>query len=76
MLLQRLDRPTGPVGAHLDLGTTHRAAEVARHVALGASVATVEEFWTVLTDPTGAAYCVTDRDPATQAASASTPAPH
>ena len=65
ILLQRLDRPAGPVTAHLDLGTTHRAAEVARHVALGATAGTVEEFWTVLTDPTGAAYCVTDRDPAT-----------
>jgi len=24
-----------------------------------------EEFWTVLTDPAGLAYCITDRDPAT-----------
>jgi hypothetical protein len=25
----------------------------------------VEDFWTVLTDPAGLVYCVTDRDPAT-----------
>jgi hypothetical protein len=51
--------------AHLDLGTTDREAETVRHRALGASVVTREEFWTVLTDPAGLAYCITDRDPAT-----------
>lgn len=65
VLLQRLDRADGPVAAHLDLGTTDRPAEVARHVALGAEEVTREEFWTVLRDPAGLAYCVTDRDPAT-----------
>jgi Glyoxalase-like domain len=65
VLLQRLDRPGGPVTAHLDLGTTDRSGEVARHVALGAGVLRVEDFWTVLTDPAGLVYCVTDRDPAT-----------
>jgi len=65
VLLQRLDVTTGHVAAHLDLGTTDRPAEVARHLALGAEVLTTEEFWTVLRDPTGLTYCVTDRDPAT-----------
>lgn len=65
LLLQRLDRATGPVTAHLDLGTTDRAAETARHVGLGATAGVVEQFWTVMADPTGAAYCITDRDPAT-----------
>ena len=64
LLLQRLDRQDGPVAAHLDLGTTDREAETARHRALGASVVAREEFWTVLTDPAGLAYCITDRDPA------------
>jgi hypothetical protein len=64
VLLQRLDEPDGPVRAHLDLGTTDRAAEVTRHEALGARVLSVEEFWTVLSDPAGSSYCVTDRDPA------------
>jgi hypothetical protein len=65
LLLQRLDRQDGPVTAHLDVGTTDREAETARHRALGASVVAWEEFWTVLTDPAGLAYCITDRDPAT-----------
>jgi hypothetical protein len=65
LLLQRLHRQDGPVAAHLDLGTTDREAETARHCALGASVVAREEFWTVLTDPAGLRYCITDRDPAT-----------
>lgn len=67
VLLQRLDAagPAAVVAAHLDLGTTDRAAEVARHVALGARSGAIEEFWTVLTDPAGMVYCVTDRDPRT-----------
>ncbi len=65
LLLQRLDRQDGPVTAHLDLGTTDREAETARHLGLGARVVVREEFWTVLTDPAGLPYCITDRDPAT-----------
>ena len=65
VLLQRLDRADGPVTAHLDLGTTDRVAETARHVALGATAGVVEQFWTVLRDPSGTTYCVTGRDPAT-----------
>lgn len=65
MLLQRLDEPTGPVRAHLDLATTDRAAETRRHVGLGASVVTRLDRWTVLRDPVGQEYCITDRDPST-----------
>jgi hypothetical protein len=65
VLVQRLDRDDGAMGVHLDLGTHDRAAETDRHVALGACVVSVEEFWTVLRDPTGTAYCITDRDPQT-----------
>lgn len=65
VLVQRLDRRDGPVSAHFDVGSPDRVAETERHLALGASVLTVEEFWTVLRDPTGMAYCITDRDPAT-----------
>ncbi len=65
VLLQRLDRVDGPVSAHLDLGTPDRAAEVRRHLALGARLIVEEEFWSVLADPAGLPYCVTDRDPAT-----------
>ena len=57
--------PTARVRAHLDVGTSDRGAEVERHVGLGARVLATDEFWTVLADPAGLAYCVTDRDPAT-----------
>ena len=63
LLLQRLDEEAGPVRAHLDLSCTDRAAETERHVALGAQVVAVRGGWTVLTDPVGTAYCITDRNP-------------
>lgn len=63
-LLQRLGEETGGVRAHLDWGTTDREAEVQRHVALGATVVAAHDMWTVMQDPTGRAYCLTDGDPA------------
>ena len=63
LLLQRLDEPLGEVRAHLDLSTTDRTAEVERHEALGATRVADFEFWTLLTDPAGLPYCVTDRVP-------------
>jgi hypothetical protein len=64
LLLQRLDEQDGPVRAHLDLATTDRAAETARHEELGARVlADFERGWTVLAPPAGPAYCITDRAP-------------
>lgn len=65
ILLQRLGEQTGTVRAHLDLATTDRAAETERHVRLGARVVDERERWTVLADPAGTAYCITDRDPGT-----------
>jgi len=65
VLLQRRDEGTGPVTAHLDIATTDRAAEVARHEALGATVDGGGPRWTRLRDPVGMVYCVTDRDPVT-----------
>lgn len=66
LLLQQLEEPdTGPVTAHLDIGAGDRAAEVRRHVGLGAAVLGEFPFWTVLRDPAGLRYCVTDRDPDT-----------
>ena len=64
-LLQRTLDARSPATAHLDLGTDDRAAEVERHVALGAAVESEHAYWTVLRDPVGSAYCLTDRDPAT-----------
>ena len=63
VLLQRVDEEDGPVRMHLDLASEDRAAEVERHVALGGRVVRTTENWTTLLDPSGRAYCVTDRDP-------------
>ena len=63
VLLQRLDEPSGPTRAHLDLATDDRAAETDRHVALGAAVVDPRPYWTVLRDPAGSSYCITDRRP-------------
>lgn len=65
LLLQRLDDEQPRTTAHLDLATDDRPAEVRRHVALGAEVVGDHAVWTVLRDPAGLFYCVTDRDPAT-----------
>lgn len=62
-LLQRLDEETGETRAHLDLCCDDRAAEEARHVALGATVVRRYDGWTVLTDPVGTTYCITGRTP-------------
>jgi hypothetical protein len=64
LICQEVGHP-GEVGAHPDLATTDRQAEVARLVALGAAVVEVEEFWTVLEAPDGRNFCVTERDPST-----------
>jgi hypothetical protein len=63
LLVQRLDDAGGEVGAHLDLGCSDRAAETDRHLALGARQVAAYDAWTVLADPTGSAYCITDRAP-------------
>lgn len=65
LLLQRLGEDTGDVRAHLDWSTTDRSAETERHVAVGARVVDVRNLWTVLSDPLGRRYCLTDRDPET-----------
>lgn len=66
LLVQRLGETEGRVRAHLDLGTDDRAAEVARHRELGAGQVAVHSFWTVMRDPVGMTYCITDRDPASR----------
>ena len=63
VLLQRLDEPDGRVRAHVDLACADRRAEVARHVAAGATVSAEHDHWTVLADPVGRPYCLTDRSP-------------
>lgn len=63
VLLQRLDDPEGVVRAHADLSCPDRGAEVARHLDLGAVEQVSGRRWTVLRDPAGLTYCVTDRLP-------------
>ena len=65
LLLQRLDTDDGPVRAHFDLSSADRVAEVVRHRSLDAELVRETGNWTVLRDPAGLEYCVTDRDPAT-----------
>lgn len=64
ILLQRRDDET-PASAHVDFATRDRTAETQRHVLAGAEVVAVHAQWTVLRDPVGRLYCVTDRDPGT-----------
>lgn len=61
LLVQRLDDDAEAVTAHLDLASDDRDAEVARHVALGATEIRRHHWWTVLTDPAGTTYCITRR---------------
>lgn len=64
LLLQRLGTDDqGEVRAHLDWGTTDRAAETELHLAHGSRVLAQHSHWTVLVDPTGRTYCLTDGDP-------------
>lgn len=63
ILVQRLEDETGPVRAHLDWGCTDRPAETQRHTALGARVVSTRDRWTVMDDPTGRTYCITDGTP-------------
>ena len=63
ILFQKVPEPkTGKNRVHLDFRTEDRAAEVARLVALGATVTAehcLGDFcWTVLTDPVGNEFCV------------------
>ncbi|QCW50043.1 VOC family protein [Nocardioides dongxiaopingii] len=75
LLLQRLDEERPP-GIHLDLAADDRAAEVERHLALGATPGPTpsgpDRGFTVLVDPAGSRYCITDRVPGTRGAGSGT----
>ena len=62
VLLQRVG-DDGPVRSHLDLACSSRERELVRHVGLGAGVVADHDSWTVMSDPAGMAYCLTDRSP-------------
>lgn len=63
LLFQRLDDTSGPVRCHLDFASSARDAEVEWQLAQGAALVARRRGWTVLRDPAGREYCVTDRDP-------------
>jgi predicted enzyme related to lactoylglutathione lyase len=48
----------GPARVHVDIHCSDRAAEVARLEKLGATVLHDGEYWTVMRDPAGLAFCV------------------
>jgi len=62
-LLQRLGEESGTVGGHVDLACRDRDASRDVHVAAGAEVVSQQEHWTVMHDPVGRTYCLTDRQP-------------
>jgi hypothetical protein len=64
LLLQRRASaaPGDRTRGHVDFGCTDAGARD-RHVALGARVTGAEQYWTVLADPAGLAYCLVNRDP-------------
>lgn len=63
LLVQRLetDRPTN---AHIDIACSDVAAVRAWHESHGAEFAADGVDWTVMRDPAGGAYCLTNRGPA------------
>lgn len=63
LLFQRLREEHGSARAHVDLACVDRSATLARHEAAGAEVVDTRDFWTVLRDPVGRLYCLTDRTP-------------
>lgn len=66
VILQRTDDPPdSPTRAHLDLAATSVDHEVARHEDWGATVRERHPRWTVMSDPVGRLYCITDRNPRT-----------
>jgi len=65
MLFQKVPEPkVGKNRVHLDLHTESRAAEIKRLVGLGAAVLREGELgalhWTVMADPEGNEFCVSD----------------
>ncbi|HEX5088172.1 MAG TPA: VOC family protein [Nocardioides sp.] len=61
LLMQRLDDERDAVTAHLDWATSDREAEIRQHLAAGAELQKSFADWTVLRDPAGMTYCITDR---------------
>lgn len=67
LLLQRRDRaaPDDRVTGHADFACADRHRLAALHKATGARILAEFPFWTLLADPAGRHYCLTERDPRT-----------
>lgn len=65
LMVQRRDTNSGPASCHLDVACEDRPAAVEDHRRQGGAVVSTNRYWTVMTDPVGVAYCLTDRLPAT-----------
>lgn len=65
IMLQRRMRAVGATSCHVDLACDDAAGAVDDHRRLGATVLEHHEHWTVMADPSGTAYCLTARRPAT-----------
>ncbi len=63
ILFQRLGEMAGDVRGHVDLACHDRPATEAACVARGARVVDRRSFWSVLRDPVGRVFCLTDRSP-------------
>jgi hypothetical protein len=63
LLFQRLGEPTGPVRAHLDLGTDDVEADARRLLALGAEDIGPGRGWHAMRDAAGLAFCTTGNSP-------------
>lgn len=62
LCFQKMDGPRPKRNrVHLDLHSPARTEEVARLLELGATLARTEEDYTVLRDPEGNQFCITDR---------------
>ncbi|MEU7583206.1 VOC family protein [Streptomyces sp. NPDC041068] len=65
ILMQRLDTPGQPIGAHLDLACSDVEAARTWHESHGAEFVSRGAAWLVMRDPAGGLYCLTTRDPET-----------
>ena len=59
LMFQVRDRPTGASSCHLDLACEDKDAAATDHESFGAVSGARHRYWTVMTDPAKAEYCLT-----------------
>lgn len=65
IMLQRRSQAVGPTSCHLDVACDDVANAANEHSERGAALIGRHEYWTVMADPAGTAYCLTAREPDT-----------